>query len=73
MNHRLTITDVAGALGVTARTIMRWEKAGKIKKSKRDWRGWRFYYYEDLEEIKRFYETCYEYDGESGIMVEAAK
>lgn len=73
MKNRLTITDVANAIGVTTRTIMRWEKAGKIKRSKRDWRGWRFYYYEDLEEIKRFYETCYEYDGERGVMVEAAK
>lgn len=69
MNGRLTITEVAKAVGVTPRTIMRWEKAGKVKKPKRDWRGWRFYYKEDLEEIKRFYETCYEYDEANGVMM----
>ena len=57
MNGRLTITDVAKSVGVTPRTIMRWEKAGKIRKPKRDWRGWRFYYKEDLAEIKQFFET----------------
>jgi len=60
MDGRLTITEVANSLGITPRTIMRWEKAGKIKKSKRDWRRWRFYHREDLEEIKQFYETAYE-------------
>ena len=73
MNGRLTITEVANTVGVTPRTIMRWEKSGKIKKSKRDWRGWRFYYKEDLTEIKKFYETSYEYDEENGTMVDIAK
>ena len=40
MNGRLTITEVAKYIGVTPRTIMRWEKMGKIKRSRRDWRGW---------------------------------
>ena len=62
MNGRLSITDVAKAVGVTPRTIMRWEKSGKIKRSKRDWRGWRFYQKEEVEDIKRFYESSYEYD-----------
>jgi polysaccharide export outer membrane protein len=52
---------------------MRWEKAGKIKKPKRDWRGWRFYYEEDIEVIKQFVESSYEYDGENGVLVNAAK
>ena len=73
MDGRLTITEVASAVGVTPRTIMRWEKAGKIKRSKRDWRGWRFYYKEDVEEIKRFFETCYEYDEENGAMLNISK
>ena len=60
MDGRLTITEIATTLGITPRTIMRWEKAGKIKKPKRDWRGWRFYHKEDLEDIKQFYETTYE-------------
>lgn len=73
MDGRLTITEVANTVGVTPRTIMRWEKAGKIKKPKRDWRGWRFYHKEDLKEIKKFYETCYEYDEENGAMVNISK
>ena len=73
MDERLTITNVAKSLGVTPRTIMRWEKAGKIKKPKRDWRGWRFYYKEDIEEIKQFLESCYELDGENGALVNVAK
>jgi protein involved in polysaccharide export with SLBB domain len=73
MDGRLTITEVAKSVGVTARTIMRWEKTGKIKKPKRDWRGWRFYYKEDLAEIKRFYETSYEYDESKGAIMNLSK
>ena len=73
MDGRLTITEVASSVGVTPRTIMRWEKAGKIKRSKRDWRGWRFYYKEDLAEIKKFYETSYEYNEENGAMLNISK
>lgn len=73
MDKRLTITEVANILGVTPRTIMRWEKSGKIKKPKRDWRGWRFYAKEDLEEIKKFYESCYEYNGNGKTLVDVAK
>jgi len=67
MEGRLTITEVAKAIGVTPRTLMRWEKAGRIKKSKRDWRGWRFYQKEDLVEIKKFYESTYDYDSFEGM------
>lgn len=73
MDERLTITEVANTVGVTPRTIMRWEKSGKIKKPKRDWRGWRFYYKEDLAEIKEFYESSYEYDQENGTILSVAK
>ena len=62
MDGRLTITEVAKYVGVTPRTIMRWEKTGKIRRSRRDWRGWRFYVKDDLEEIRKFYESSYEYD-----------
>lgn len=72
-NNRLTITEVAKAVGVTPRTIMRWEKMGKIRKSKRDWRGWRFYHKDDVEEIRQFLESCYEYNGENGTVINAAK
>ena len=69
MNGRLTITEVAKYIGVTPRTIMRWEKMGKIKRSRRDWRGWRFYLKEDMEDIRKFYESSYEYDNEGGNTV----
>jgi len=72
MDGRMTITDVAKAIGVTPRTIMRWEKAGKIKKSKRDWRGWRFYFKEDLADIREFFETTYDYN-EGGTVMNIAK
>jgi len=70
---RLSITDVAKAVGVTPRTIMRWEKAGKIKKSKRDWRGWRFYLEEEVDAIRKFYETAYEYEDLNGTAVATVK
>ena len=73
VNNRLTITDVANSLGITPRTIMRWEKAGKIKKSKRDWRGWRFYTKEDASEIKKFFESTYEYDEDNRQVTDFVK
>ncbi|MDP3791001.1 MAG: polysaccharide biosynthesis/export family protein [Candidatus Omnitrophota bacterium] len=68
MNGRLTITEAAKYIGVTPRTIMRWEKTGKIRRSRRDWRGWRFYLKEDMEDIRKFYESSYEY-AEGGVKV----
>ena len=56
---RLSITHVARELGVTTKTIMRWEKAGKIRQAKRDWRGWRVYSSEEVEQIKSFIEAVY--------------
>jgi len=73
MKGRLSITEVAKTLGVTPRTIMRWEKSGKIKRSKRDWRGWRFYAREDVEEIRNFYESSYEYAPEERTAVSLVK
>ena len=64
MEDRLTITDVAQSLKVTPRTIMRWEKTGKIKKTRRDWRGWRVYTKEDLVAIRDFHQGTYEYKEE---------
>ena len=58
-NGHLTITQVAKKLGVVPKTIMRWEKAGKIKKAKRDFRGWRVYSLAELTEMKGFLEAIY--------------
>jgi len=56
-NGRMTITDVADRIGVTPKTIVRWEKSGKIKISKRDWRGWRVYNKDDFKRLKTFKES----------------
>lgn len=60
VKERLTITEVAEQIGVTAKTLARWEKSGKIRRPKRDWRGWRVYSREDLSEIKKFHEALFE-------------
>jgi DNA-binding transcriptional MerR regulator len=44
----MTITDVAEKIRVTPKTIIRWEKSGKVGRPKRDWRGWRVYDKGDL-------------------------
>ncbi|MBI3324729.1 MAG: MerR family transcriptional regulator [Candidatus Omnitrophica bacterium] len=59
VDERLTITEIARELGVTTKTITRWEKAGKVKKAKRDWRGWRIYTPGDLQELKSLVEAVY--------------
>ena len=60
VKKRLTITEVAEIVGISPKTITRWEKVGKIRKSKRDWRGWRVYDETDLNQIKEFHETVFE-------------
>lgn len=60
MRQRLTITEVAQMLGVSAKTLARWEKVGKIHRSKRDWRGWRVYDETDVQKIKEFHEAVFE-------------
>jgi excisionase family DNA binding protein len=49
--NRLTITDVAKRLNISTKTIVRWEKAGKIDRAKRDWRGWRIFQEEDINKF----------------------
>ena len=57
---RLTITEVASMLGVSSKTLARWEKFGKIPRPKRDWRGWRVYEEGDVQKIKEFHEAIFE-------------
>ncbi|MBI2094131.1 MAG: MerR family transcriptional regulator [Candidatus Omnitrophica bacterium] len=56
---RMSITEIAEKLGVTTKTITRWEKSGKIKPAKRDWKGWRVYSSDDLEAMKSLIEAVY--------------
>lgn len=60
MNGRKTITEVASMMGITPKTIIRWEKAGKIRKPKRDWKGWRIYESDDIATIERIVNAVYE-------------
>ena len=60
VKKRMTITEVAEIIGISAKTIMRWEKMGKIRKPKRDWRGWRVYEEGDLAQIRNFHEAIFE-------------
>lgn len=60
MKARFTITEVAEKLGVSSKTLARWEKVGKIQKPKRDWRGWRVYDETDVHQIKEFHEAVFD-------------
>lgn len=55
----LTITEAARLVGVSAKTIVRWEKAGKVRRSKRDFRGWRVFDGKDLKKLRAFRETIF--------------
>ncbi len=58
-NGKMTITELADKIGVVAKTVIRWEKSGKICKAKRDWRGWRVYTAQEFKEIKKFHDSLY--------------
>ncbi len=57
MNNMMSIREAAGRVGVSIRTIMRWEAAGKVVKAKRDYRKWRVYNHDDVEELITFHDT----------------
>ncbi len=56
MNNMMSITEVAERVGVSRKTIMKWETEGKITKAKRDYRGWRVYDHDDVEELIIFHD-----------------
>lgn len=60
IKKRMTITEVAQIVGISTKTIIRWEKLGKIKKPKRDWRSWRVYDESDLLQIRQLHEALFE-------------
>jgi transcriptional regulator with XRE-family HTH domain len=51
---RMSITDVAVRIGVTPKTIVRWERAKKSDPGQTRLRGWRVY---DKEDLKRLINT----------------
>jgi DNA-binding transcriptional MerR regulator len=60
VKKRMTITEVAQTVGISPKTLARWEKVGKIRRPRRDWRGWRVYEESDLAAIRAFHETLFE-------------
>lgn len=45
--------DVCTKFDITKTTLFKWEKDGKISKTKKDWRGWRVFSENNVEDIKR--------------------
>ena len=60
IKKHMTITEVAKIVGISVKTIMRWEKMGKIKKPLRNWRSWRVYEENDLIQIRQLHEILTE-------------
>jgi len=54
-----TITKAAERVGVSTKTIIRWEKARRIPRAKRDWRGWRVFTEQQVSEMIRLREQLY--------------
>jgi excisionase family DNA binding protein len=62
MKTMMSIAEAAESVGVSRRTIMRWEAAGKVAKAKRDYRGWRVYDHDDVEELIAFHDKLVTYE-----------
>ena len=60
IKRRMTITEIAQMVGISVKTIMRWEKMGKIKKPLRNWRSWRVYDENDLIQLRQLHEILTE-------------
>ncbi len=54
---RMTITEAARKVGVSPKTLRRWEDSGKVPRSRKDWRGWRVYFPEDVDQLVAFHEA----------------
>ena len=58
-NGRVTISEAAERVGVSTKTIIRWEKSRRIPRAKRDWRGWRVFTEQQVSDMIRFHEQLY--------------
>ena len=45
--------EVADKFGISKKTLLGWEKDGKISSPPKDWRGWRMYSDSHLKQVKR--------------------
>ncbi len=61
MNAMMSITEAAERVGVSRRTIVRWEASGKVAKAKRDYKGWRVSDHDDIEELIAFHDKVVQY------------
>jgi DNA-binding transcriptional MerR regulator len=61
MNKTVLIAEAAESVGVSRRTIVRWEAAGKVAKAKRDYKGWRVYDHDDVEKLIAFHDKLVQY------------
>jgi DNA-binding transcriptional MerR regulator len=61
MNKTVSIAEAAESVGVSRRTIVRWEAAGKVAKAKRDYKGWRVYDHDDVEKLIAFHDKLVQY------------
>lgn len=50
----MTRTEVSRLLGVSTKTLSKWEREGKIPPPARDWRGWRGYTHDQLAGIRDY-------------------
>ena len=48
--------EVADEFGISKKTLLEWEKQGKISKPPKDWRGWRMYNDSHLKQVRRVIE-----------------
>ncbi len=55
MQELMKIKEVAKIVGVNTKTIISWEKRGKIKKAKRDKNDLRVYDNDDLDKLIAFF------------------
>ena len=49
----MTATKAARLVGVSPKTLYRWEERGLIPFARRDWKGWRLYTSSDIRRIMK--------------------
>ncbi len=52
MKELLTITEAAEIVGVSARTIQKWEETGMLQRQKRDKKGRKVYGQNDIAKLR---------------------
>lgn len=58
MDNHLTVNQAAKYLGISAQTLRRWDKAGKLKPIRHPTSGYRYYKQADLEPLRLDYQAA---------------